>query len=446
MKEEIITESFDADSFGAALEVTPEESTEIVAAKPIVEKKYNYKDLDFSNPDTILYFGDDVTDQTTRILEAANNALGECETTSNARFEQVLSRLLGIDLELEAMIDKVDNPTAKEQKAIARKNAMAESTSNIPLLGDRISAWFTKKAEEKSTIDFKGTREQQQEDIEFLSNEIKNNGLAVTQRADAYQEYAKKLSPYVDQLQNVIEYGRFRMESYIEDVVKPLQAQLETTNDPNELTEIKGMLSVIQQRLTVLQEKLINHQTYMIRIGKMCNDWKLQAELSRRKTLLYRQIQDTLPLIKAQSTDTIALYESKDSLAVVQTFSDAINESMVRQSDIVTGMINDINAISANGIIHTETLDKMADGFVEHVELYRRGIEEANAAATIRQEELDKIRQRMAAGTQLFDATLNAVALVDDDNSVSLPSGIPSGIGARSFAPPKGNKTMGTTP
>jgi len=237
------------------------------------------------------------------------------------------------------------------------------------------------------------------EQVRMKYNTIQENIDAITKKLAATRQIAirdnnllqkqfENNCDYVDQIEELIIAGKLKSDE-IERELDGMKSQPELYREYQitDLEEFKNSLDIRLNDLIVLRYAFKQSLT-QIRIIQRTN--MLDANNTES------QISMTIPLWKNQLSLAVALYNQKQSIEVKAKVTDATNQILSKNSEMMKVQSIEVARQSQRPVIDIETLRKTTQDLLETVEGIKAAQAEGAAKRAAAEEELRKLEQETA--------------------------------------------------
>lgn len=237
------------------------------------------------------------------------------------------------------------------------------------------------------------------EQVRMKYNTIQENIDAITKKLAATRQIAirdnnllqkqfENNCDYVDQIEELIIAGKLKSEEIARQLGEmKAQPELYREYQITDLEEFKNSLDMRLNDLIVLRYAFKQSLT-QIRIIQRTN--MLDANNTES------QISMTIPLWKNQLSLAVALYNQKQSIEVKTKVTDATNQILSKNSEMMKVQSIEVARQSQRPVIDIETLRKTTQDLLETVEGIKAAQAEGAAKRAAAEEELRKLEQETA--------------------------------------------------
>ena len=294
------------------------------------------KSINITDSNAIIQFG---VGPQTKVSEFSDQVLKEVQTKDIGHSGEILNNLMLKIKELDV------ESLAKEESVL----------SKIPILSSLVSSskkFFAKYETvslqiEKIIDELHKARQSLLKDIALLDN-----------------LYAKNLE-YYKELNLHILAGEKKLREYQEKILPELKAKAETSNDQAESQKYQDMVQMVNR----FEKKLHDLKLSKMLSIQMAPQIRL---IQNNNQILVEKIQssilNTIPLWKNQIVIAMGLQRQKKALEMQKSVTDATNELLTKNSEMLKQGSIDIARESERGIVELETLKKINSDLIQTIE------------------------------------------------------------------------------
>jgi uncharacterized protein YaaN involved in tellurite resistance len=201
--------------------------------------------------------------------------------------------------------------------------------------------------------------------IDKIVNELSDSKMILLKDITMLDQLYQKNVEYLHELDLFLAAGQIRLDELRASALPELQAKAKASGDPMDA------------------QKLNDFNAFLVRLEKKLYDLKLSRIIAIQTAPQVRLIQNndqtlvekiqssimtTIPLWKSQIVIAISLFRQKKALGVQKAVTDATNDLLTRNSELLkTGSI-EIAKESERGIVEIETLKKTNDDLISTLE------------------------------------------------------------------------------
>ncbi len=294
------------------------------------------KSINITDSNAIIQFG---VGPQTKVSEFSDQVLKEVQTKDIGHSGEILNNLMLKIKELDV------ESLAKEESVL----------SKIPILSSLVSSskkFFAKYETvslqiEKIIDELHKARQSLLKDIALLDN-----------------LYAKNLE-YYKELNLHILAGEKKLKEYQEKILPELKAKAEASNDQADSQKYQDMVQMVNR----FEKKLHDLKLSKMLSIQMAPQIRL---IQNNNQILVEKIQssilNTIPLWKNQIVIAMGLQRQKKALEMQKSVTDATNELLTKNSEMLKQGSIDIARESERGIVELETLKKINSDLIQTIE------------------------------------------------------------------------------
>ena len=372
------------------------------------EKLVSYERVDINNPATIIHYGQEVKEKIVELFQSVvENAVDYEELTITPEM------IVNIE-SFNNTLEKRDKETEKKQNSIVRKVKVFLKEKGVKNLDtdvkktsykEEFDAYIAKLEESKKTIE-----------------SIKNASICDAKMRD---ELSKKLVPYIDLLQEVIEVGKedkLKYEKEIEDDKKYLN---DLKSNPLEYNEIKvsdlekniqfkeQLLNLFEQRINELEKNLVIYKE---------NEAALKLQQTNEFQILLAAesyIVDVVTTLSTQAVMHVSNYNQKTRANSIKNMLDAGNYAIKKDAELLSQNTSLINDLSVNKGIYVDTVETLSNKLTESLSLYIQGREQRRIQTQIDSESIERINSTISNNVVDLDYLNSDLGLIETSSKSS---------------------------
>lgn len=298
-----------------------------------IEKK-RYRDitssLDVKNPMTVMSYGSDLQ----KVMDSYSSELlqHQMSSTVSGDTSKLISKLMG---ELEN-IDVNDFKTPTRIKKFLM---------SFPLTKSFVTSVAEIKAK-YNTIE---------KNVENIKQKLEATRTIALRDNNLLEQQFLNNKDYVNQLEQLIIAGKFKVEE--------LEEELNTMRtNGSDMIDTNNFKEALEKRVTdlVMLHHAFNQSLYQIRIIQQTN---LQDANNTESQILM-----LIPFWKNQLSLTVALYNQQQSIKAKQAVYDAINKSLVSNSEMMKTQSIEVAKQNQRTVLDAETLMKTTRDLIETIQ------------------------------------------------------------------------------
>lgn len=301
-----------------------------------IEKK-RYRDitssLDVKNPMTVMSYGADLQ----KVMDSYSSELlqHQMSSTVSGDTSKLISKLMG---ELEN-IDVNDFKTPTRFKKFLM---------SFPLTKSFVTSVAEIKAK-YNTIE---------KNVENIKQKLEATRTIALRDNNLLEQQFINNKDYVNQLEQLIIAGKFKAEELEEE----LKTMCTNGSDMIEINDTNNFKEALEKRVTdlVMLHHAFNQSLYQIRIIQQTN---LQDANNTESQVLM-----LIPFWKNQLSLTVALYNQQQSIKAKQAVYDAINKSLVSNSEMMKTQSIEVAKQNQRTVLDAETLMKTTRDLIETIQ------------------------------------------------------------------------------
>ena len=301
-----------------------------------IEKK-RYREitssLDVKNPMTVMSYGSDLQ----KVMDSYSSELlqHQMSSTVSGDTSKLISKLMG---ELEN-IDVNDFKTPTRIKKFLM---------SFPLTKSFVTSVAEIKAK-YNTIE---------KNVENIKQKLEATRTIALRDNNLLEQQFLNNKDYVNQLEQLIIAGKFKVEELEEE----LNTMRTNGSDMIDINDTNNFKEALEKRVTdlVMLHHAFNQSLYQIRIIQQTN---LQDANNTESQILM-----LIPFWKNQLSLTVALYNQQQSIKAKQAVYDAINKSLVSNSEMMKRQSIEVAKQNQRTVLDAETLMKTTRDFIETIQ------------------------------------------------------------------------------
>jgi len=301
----------------------------------IEKKRYReiISSLDVKNPMTVMSYGSDLQ----KVMDSYSSELLQYQMSSTVSGDtsKLISKLMG---ELEN-IDVNDFKTPTRIKKFLM---------SFPLTKSFVTSVAEIKAK-YNTIE---------KNVENIKQKLEATRTIALRDNNLLEQQFLNNKDYVNQLEQLIIAGKFKVEELEEE----LNTMRTNGSDMIDINDTNNFKEALEKRVTdlVMLHHAFNQSLYQIRIIQQTN---LQDANNTESQILM-----LIPFWKNQLSLTVALYNQQQSIKAKQAVYDAINKSLVSNSEMMKTQSIEVAKQNQRTVLDAETLMKTTRDLIETIQ------------------------------------------------------------------------------
>lgn len=208
---------------------------------------------------------------------------------------------------------------------------------------------------------------------------------------DKNQEYLKELDLY-------IAAGQIKLKQLQSEVLPAFEEKARDSGDPADAQKVQDMNQLINRFDKKIHDMMLSR---MISIQTAPQIRLIQGNNQTLVEKIQSSILNTIPLWKNQIIIAISLFRQKKALEVQKEVTDATNELLARNSEMLKQSSIGVARESERGIVEIETLKKVNDDLISTIEetlkIQREGREKRRAAEVELKTMEDDLKKRLVS-------------------------------------------------
>lgn len=289
--------------------------------------------LDVKNPMTVMSYGSDLQ----KVMDSYSSELlqHQMSSTVSGDTSKLISKLMG---ELEN-IDVNDFKTPTRIKKFLM---------SFPLTKSFVTSVAEIKAK-YNTIE---------KNVENIKQKLEATRAIALRDNNLLEQQFINNKDYVNQLEHLIIAGKFKVEELEEE----LNTMRTNGSDMIDINDTNNFKEALEKRVTdlVMLHHAFNQSLYQIRIIQQTN---LQDANNTESQVLM-----LIPFWKNQLSLTVALYNQQQSIKAKQAVYDAINKSLVSNSEMMKTQSIEVAKQNQRTVLDAETLMKITRDLIETIQ------------------------------------------------------------------------------
>ena len=341
----------------------------------------NLERVDFSEPSSIISFGDATKESITSILENTAQISGRDEELVVS--EKDLKMISNFDEQL----DDSENKRNKKELVLITK------------IKDILTSMGVKKFEEdKEANSYSGKFKTYCEGISHICEIVESQKQAALADIELRKTIINEMNPYIDELEEMVRVGKMDLEAYKEEIES--LKQLDQTQDV--IYEIQNktiMLEVFNKKLAELEKAVVLYK-------EQRQSYQLQQKTDMELVMQHDSyIRDQAPILKAQGSVMVFNRQEKMRIETAQKLNEATNIAIQKNAQDLEQNVASIVELSINGGITKDTIDSLKKSIANGVKTFkdgrvkiqarinsdRKALEEINASLSEYQKELNDL-------------------------------------------------------
>lgn len=322
-----------------------------------MDNNINFERVDFSNPSSILEYGQDIIDEIERVINNAIKNIDE-EEAPNFTFLQKVNSLSG----LSDKLDEVEVKRSKQNGGLSKffnkiKSLMAGSDGNLELSYSEEYKRYIENIDE-IVLDVSKMYENSKKDFDLFNN------------------FIKSIKPYVEILQNIYDFGLQDRDDFEKEVI---EAENNYTQNPDN-SDYKREAIYKRQLLDIFSEKIYQIQKSKASINEIIIQWNMRQVNAIKQLTSYKNFLSLdKSVLKLNGTALIGAKKQKEEVELLKHLVKGVNDALIEGPKELNGVISDVNELTKDGNIKLETIAKIDDYLQTGVELLKQGSIEKKA-------------------------------------------------------------------
>jgi len=252
--------------------------------------------------------------------------------------------------------------------------------ASIPIIGNLVDAArkFVQRYEKLSV------------QIERITNDLDKSRIQMLKDIALLDKLFEKNWAYLHELDLFVLAGKMALEDLQKDVIPGLQEKAKASGDPQDAQKLQDAMQFADR----FDKKL--HDLILSRMVSIQTAPQIRL-IQNNDQLLVEKIQtsilNTIPLWKNQIIIAITLFRQKKALTIQKEVTDATNDLLVKNSEMLKDSSLEVARQSERGIVDIETLQKVNADLISTLEETIHIQEEGRTRRRAAEEELKKMEE-----------------------------------------------------
>lgn len=341
----------------------------------------NLERVDFSEPTSIISFGDSTKESITNILE--NTARLSTRDEELLVDSKDLERISNFDVEL----DESDKKRNKKELALVTK------------IKDVLTNMGVKRFEEdKQANSYNGKFKAYCDLISNICEVVESQKQAALADIELRKSIINEMNPYIAELEEMVRVGKMDMEAF-KNEIEYLKTLEQTQDIIYEIQNKTILMEVFNKKLSELEKAVALYK-------EQRQSYQLQQKTDMELVMQHDSyVRDQAPLLKAQGSVMVFNRQEKIRIETAQKLNEATNKAIQKNAQDLEQNVASIVELSVNGGITKDTITTLKtsiangvktfkDGRVKiqaRIESDRKALEEINASLNEYQKELNDL-------------------------------------------------------
>lgn len=347
----------------------------------------DFQRMDFSNPTTVLSYGDEVKNRISNIMEST--AQMSIDTKKTVIDEKLIANIV----EFESSLDKIE----KQEK---RKKIT--SVSIVKNLLERLGV--EQEKEEKDT--YKERYLDYINKINELVKAVEVQKQASLSDIELRNHIAEEITPLICKLEEMIKVAKIDKDEFA-DSIEDLKSATQTQETMHTIQYKTQLLSVLNGKVNELEKSVVLYKT-QIQEYRVQQLTEMQAVMSADS-----YIKDTAPILKAQGSVLLFNHEQTKRLNALRSLNQTTNETLLQNANAIAKNAEIAVDLSLNNGIEVETIENLNQSIKKGIEVFQNGRKLLNSQITQEQESLTNL------STVLDSYQKEVLHLIDDKEIMS---------------------------
>ena len=330
-----------------------------------------FERVDFSNPNSILNYGDYIKDSISHILDTtAQLSIGVDEIKVD---DQMIESLSSFDESLE----ESDKKSEKKEFPL------------IKGLKDLLARMGVDKFKEQEKEESYQTRFSQYcQGIEDVCEAVESQKQGSANNIAMREAIIQDMMPLIKQLEEMVAVGKIDLETF-EAEIEQLKAQERTIDVEHEIQYKSKLAEIMAGKLGELEKSVVLYK-------QQIQSYRMQQQTDMEIVLQADSyLRDSAPILKAQGSVMVFNKQQEKRINTLTQLNAATNAAIVKNAQDLQRNAEAVVALELDGGVRIETLKVLDTSLKKGIEIYRTGRQKRAAQITSNRAELEKLNSSM---------------------------------------------------